>query len=236
MGFRLLAATIVACITAGSATAQGSGQTTFPGWAPSDAMVRIQEKAEAAFEAGKYRKAMWLYEKELAPIGDKYAQYMIGYMHENGLSVPRDPVRAGAWYLLAAERGHEQIVAAAESLQHSLRPAQLAAARSLAATLKETMGDKELVRRAIRRDIERLRSMAGTRIRPSSRRNCGGLAGRVYVGATSVSFDQYCEAVNDRIDARMAYLEGYVTYGELELLPDEDEDEGAASDESASEE
>ena len=223
---RILAILLSACagVIPAFAQADGTSQTTFPGWAPTKDMVRIQEKADAAFEAGKYRKALWLFSKELAPVGDKYGQYMVAYMHENGLGVARDRVQAGGWYILAAERGHREIVAAAEAFQQGLRPGELAAAKRVAASLKEKWGDKELVRRVIRRDYDLLRRTAGTRIRPSSRRNCGSQPGRVFVGMTSMSFDEYCKVLNDRIDARMAYLEGYVTYGELELLPDEDEE------------
>ncbi len=219
---RILAAVMFSFAVLGTAHAQGNAQTMFPGWAPSLSMVAIQDKAEAAFEAGKYRKALWLYSKELAPVGDKFAQYMVAHMHENGLGVARDPVQAGAWYSLAAERGHEPIVAAAEAFHSTLAPGQLDAARDMAASLKEKWGDKALVKRAIRRDYELLRRMAGTRIRPSSRRNCGGGSpGRVFVGNISMPFDQYCEAIYARIDTRFAYLEGYVTYGDLELVPDE---------------
>ena len=237
MLLRIVATLVVAfmCAEAASAEKSGTSQTTFPGWAPTDAMVRIQEKAESAFEAGKYRKAFWLYSKELAPVGDKYGQYMVGYMHENGLSVPRDLVQAGAWYLLAAERGHEPIVAAAQTLQRSMGPEQLAAAKAQAASLKQRWGDKALVRQAIRRDMKRLKSVSGIRVRPGSRRNCGGQPGRILVGMRSITFDEYCEAVIDRIEQRVAYLEGYVTYGELELLPDEDDDTAASSTEGEAE-
>ncbi len=232
MPIRILAAAVIAFAVNASASAQGTSQTMFPGWAPSLSMVSIQEKAEAAFEAGKYRRAMWLYSKELAPIGDKFAQYMVAHMHEKGLGVPRDPVQAGAWYSLAAERGHEPIVEAAEAFHSSLPPGQLAAAHDMAASLKEQWGDKALVRRAIKRDYDLLSRMAGTRIRPSSRRSCGGGSpGRVFVGTVSMSFDQYCDAIYKRIDTRFAYLEGYVTYGELELVPDEF-DEAAESSQS----
>ncbi|MEN0044642.1 MAG: SEL1-like repeat protein [Pseudomonadota bacterium] len=235
MQVRMLAAMALLCAFSATTRAQDTSQTTFPGWAPSPRMVGIQEKAEAAFDSGDYRKAIWIYGKELAPKGDKYAQYMVGHMHENGLGVPRDPVEAGAWYSLAAERGHKQLVSAADALRGALDPGQLAAAADRAAWLKARWGDKELVRRAIKRDYEILRAMAGTRIRPSSRRNCGGRPGRIFVGAISVSFDEFCESVYERIDRRFAYLEGYVTYGELVLLPDE-QDEASENDPSSDEE
>ena len=37
---------------------------------------------------------MFIYREELAPLGDKYAQYMIGYMHEHGKGVDKDPAVA----------------------------------------------------------------------------------------------------------------------------------------------
>ena len=223
MRLQFAAAILFTATTIGQATAQGDAQTTFPGWAPTAAVTRIQEKADTAFEAGDYRRAMWLYSKELAPIGDKYGQYMVGFMYEHGLAVARDPVQAAAWYSLAAERGHEPIVAAAEQFQRTLGPAQRDAAGALATSLKERMGDKALVRREIRRDLERVNSMTGSRIRSRQRRDCGSRPGRVLVGMSSMSFSQYCEAINDRIDRHVAYLEGYVTYGELELVPDEND-------------
>ena len=41
----------------------------------------------------------------LAPIGDKYAQYMVGYMNITGKGVQKDYIAGSAWYRLAAERG-----------------------------------------------------------------------------------------------------------------------------------
>ena len=49
-----------------------------------------------------------IYRNDLAPIGDKYAQYMLGYMSLSGLGVEQDPVLASAWYRLAAERGEPE--------------------------------------------------------------------------------------------------------------------------------
>jgi hypothetical protein len=64
-----------------------------------------QSKAEQLFERGDYRRAHIIYLNDLAPFGDKYAQYMLGFMSLNGLGVEQDPVLAAAWYRLAAERG-----------------------------------------------------------------------------------------------------------------------------------
>ena len=67
--------------------------------------LSVQAKAEELFERGNYRRAYTIYLNDLAPIGDKYAQYMLGYMCLGGLGVDQDTVLASAWYRLAAERG-----------------------------------------------------------------------------------------------------------------------------------
>ena len=67
--------------------------------------LSVQAKAEELFERGDYRRAYTIYLNDLAPIGDKYAQYMLGFMSLSGLGVDQDPVLASAWYRLAAERG-----------------------------------------------------------------------------------------------------------------------------------
>ncbi|MEM7613380.1 MAG: hypothetical protein AAF270_16970, partial [Pseudomonadota bacterium] len=47
--------------------------------------------------------------------------------------------------------------------------------------------------------------------------------GRVVSGAGNLTMTEYCTALNERIDRRLEYISGYVTYGELELLPDEED-------------
>ena len=67
--------------------------------------LSVQAKAEELFERGDFRRAHVIYLNDLAPIGDKYAQYMLGFMSLTGLGVEQDTVLASAWYRLAAERG-----------------------------------------------------------------------------------------------------------------------------------
>jgi hypothetical protein len=70
--------------------------------------LSVQAKAEELFNREQYRRAHTIYLNDLAPIGDKYAQYMLGFMSLGGLGVERDPVLASAWYRLAAERGEPE--------------------------------------------------------------------------------------------------------------------------------
>ena len=60
-----------------------SSQTysSFPGGATDHATLRTQERVEQLYISKSYERAYFIYRKELAPRGDKYAQYMIGYMH-----------------------------------------------------------------------------------------------------------------------------------------------------------
>ena len=88
--------------------------------------VRIQSKAESLYLQGHWKRAHFIFEHELAPIGDKYAQYMVGYMYLNGQGVPRDPVVASAWYRLAAERDVPEFAAVRDQLLESLGPDELA--------------------------------------------------------------------------------------------------------------
>ncbi|MEO0346622.1 MAG: hypothetical protein AAF229_10220 [Pseudomonadota bacterium] len=202
--------------------AAAANQLAYPGDIPSDRVIRAQKKAEKAFEAGDYDRAMWFYRKELAPIGDKYSQYMIGHMYANGLGVARNVVRAAAWFQVAAERGHEGIIETSEAFQQQLSPEQLTAASQTAERLREELGDIALLKREIRRDLDRLRDVTGTRTA-----SCDARPGTVFLPfALQRQFpvSRYCEILNARIDERVAYIQGYVTYGPLELLPDEEDE------------
>lgn len=77
----------------------------FPGSEPDRRILKTQQKVDELFEKGDYERAYFIYREELAPLGDKYAQYMIGYMNIVGKGVARNYIAGSAWYRLAAERG-----------------------------------------------------------------------------------------------------------------------------------
>jgi len=52
-------------------------QDGFPGGEANRSTLKAQEKADSYFAKGKFDKAMSIYRDELAPVGDKYSQYMI---------------------------------------------------------------------------------------------------------------------------------------------------------------
>lgn len=86
--------------------------------------LSVQAKAEELFQREHYQRAHIIYRNDLAPIGDKYAQYMLGFMSLGGLGVEQDHVLASAWYRLAAERGEpDEFVAIRDELLDQLDPA-----------------------------------------------------------------------------------------------------------------
>ena len=101
-------------------------RSDFDNATPPSHTLRIQSKAESLYLQGHWERAHFIFEHELAPIGDKYAQYMVGYMYLNGQGVPRDPVVASAWYRLAAERDVPEFAAVRDQLLESLSPDELA--------------------------------------------------------------------------------------------------------------
>jgi hypothetical protein len=84
--------------------------------------TRIQDKAEDLYQSGGWERAHFIYVNELAPIGDKYAQYMAGYMCQWGHGVEKDPVLASAWYRVAAERNSPEFVEVRDQMMESLSP------------------------------------------------------------------------------------------------------------------
>ena len=55
-------------------------------------LYNTQLEAEAAYDAERYDEALQIYRDQLAGEGDKYAQYMIGWMLANGQGVETDLV------------------------------------------------------------------------------------------------------------------------------------------------
>ena len=126
---------------------------TFPGLAADNSRIETQQKADKLFEKGDYERAMFIYREELAPVGDKFAQYMVGYMHYSGRGLAEDPVAASAWYRLAAERREESYVRVRDVLLSLLNEEQRLRSNDIYADLREEMGDIVLISRLIKEDL-----------------------------------------------------------------------------------
>lgn len=133
--------------------------------------LSVQAKAEELFERGDYRRAHVIYRNDLAPIGDKYAQYMLGFMNLSGLGVEQDPVLASAWYRLAAERGEpDEFVAIRDELLGQLDAVDRARSEEIYLGLRREYSDIAISMREAREAFEDLSQVStGSRLEgPSS--------------------------------------------------------------------
>jgi hypothetical protein len=136
--------------------------TPYPGQASGRELFAIQLKVDALFEQGDYGRALFIYRHELAPLGDKYAQYMIGYMYLAGRGVDKDIATAAAWYRLAAERGEASYLGESRKLDASLDGEQQRRAAQLFSELRAELGDAALIAALIESDLAALGGTAHT--------------------------------------------------------------------------
>lgn len=200
---------ILVCLQAGlllAVTAHAQVYEIFPG-EPIDQQTRaIQERVESVYAAGDFERALLIYEKELAPIGDKYAQYMVGYMHLKAQGVPQDRPEALAWFRLAAERGEPLLEQIRDDLTASLSAEEIAQSDRMFVDLWKSMGDRALVMELIRRDMKILHAQTGTRI-PGSPSSGPSVILRPSGEPLGPNF--YPELMS-RLAARVAYLDSRV--------------------------
>lgn len=202
---------VVAVTLLTAAVAWCETHPAFPGGEIDQQTLRTQEKVEELFEAGAYDRAYFIYRNELAPRGDKYAQYMVGYMHLTGAGVAEDPVTALAWYRLAAERNQPSVSRARDELEKASMPEQIAAADALFSELRRELSDRVLILRLVRQDLAILKKSA---------------SGGTSLGSANITIidrrygissgTHYYEMISDRLDSRLQYLKGQVEIIDVE--------------------
>lgn len=138
--------------------------STEPADFPDSRTLAVQRKVDQLFERGDFERAYFIYRNELAPSGDKYAQYMVGYMHLMGLGTSEDAVAALAWYRLAAERNTPQFVAVRDQLRHDLGADERRRSDEFYHQLRGDYSDLIVLLAAIKRDLNELRSKTGSRL------------------------------------------------------------------------
>ena len=131
--------------------------------------IRSQNKAETLYTRGDFKRALFIYEKELARTGDKYAQYMTGYMYLMGHGAEADPVLASAWYRLASERKTPEFVVVRDRLVQTLNDEQRARSDELYVELRQELSDVVLVMRLLLGDLQRMEGRrTGSRVGSST--------------------------------------------------------------------
>lgn len=203
---------LLLCAQPGVVLAQSAG--SFPGVPLDNKTMRVQSRAEALFEDRNYERAYFIFRNALAPIGDKYAQYMVGYMHMTGKSVPEDRVTASAWYRLAAERGTREFARVRDQLMASLTPEQLARSDREFIEIRKECGDLALIMKSIRSDYNKISSRTGSRLGRSSSplividlRRPGGQASGV----------EYYRQIEKRVQSNLEYIASRTTVEIVDL-------------------
>lgn len=190
--------------------------------------LSVQAKAEELFERGDYRRAHIIYLNDLAPIGDKYAQYMLGFMCLSGLGVEQDPVLASAWYRLAAERGEPaEFVTIRDDLLSNLDAVDRERSDQVYLGLRREYSDIAISMREAREEFENLTQIStGSRLGSTSSavtivepRTGSSLSGDVLIHRSLRRMQAFLDNITailgiDRIDAET------VTAGELADLED----------------
>lgn len=131
------------------------------GYVRDSSTLSVQRKAEELFEREDFKRAHFIYLNELAPIGDKYAQYMVGFMTLTGLGVREDPVLASAWYRLAAERDTAEFIAVRNDLFRRLDSTEMESSDELYLRLRREYSDIAIRMREVREDFELLQGGSG---------------------------------------------------------------------------
>lgn len=164
---------------------------------------RIQAKAESLYQSGGWERAHFIYVNELAPIGDKYAQYMAGYMCQWGHGVEKDLVMASAWYRIAAERDSPEFVEVRDQMLESLSPEDRGRSDIRYIELRQKYSDLVVVWNLLSEEYSELRD-GGTGSRLSGR---GGSVTIVDPrSGTGMSKDALVNRILEQMQVRLDFL------------------------------
>ena len=165
--------------------------------------LRLHEKAERLYRDGHWDRAYFIYVNELAAIGDKYAQYMAGYMSLTGKGVSQDAITASAWYRLAAERGSQEFVAVRDKLLAAMSEPDREKSDAAYLALRREYSDLVLVLRYLREEREFLKA------KPPGFRLTGDLSSVTVVDpatGTKVTRSEYMRRIDSRMQSRLDFI------------------------------
>jgi hypothetical protein len=154
---------LIATLAILSATAFAQRSSELSADLPDTRVMAVQDKVDSLFEDAKFTRAFFIYRNELAPIGDKYAQYMVGYMYDHAMGVDEDIIEASAWYRLSAERGTPEFVRVRDKLMRSFTDAERNRSNRKYNELRENYCDLAVLLSSIKRDMNELGERTGTR-------------------------------------------------------------------------
>ncbi len=196
-----------------SAVVHAQRSSELSGNLPNSQTMADLEKAEVLFTVGQYERAFFIYRNELVPLGDKYAQYMVGYMYQNGFGVEQDVATAAAWYQLAAERGTREFVALRDHVLRQLNPELMNQSTAIYRELRDEYCDAAVLLASIKEDHQKLQIRTGSRI--------GGGSSPVDIinrdGVRLTNNSEYYDAIRQNLEARLRMLK---SLGDFADIPD----------------
>ena len=195
------------------ASLQAQSYRSFPGESADQRTLQTQKRVDELYAAGEYKRALFIYEKELAPRGDKYAQYMVGYLHLDTPGMPQDKATALAWYRLAAERENEILQQARDELAADLTQAEIDVSKRIFMDLLQEIGDTRLIMKLIRRDMNTLSSRTGTHIRGAT----SGGSTVILRPSGTIENPNFYRDIRLRLETRLSYLETKVEISDIAL-------------------
>lgn len=204
---------VIVALLIGVATAGAQGVGPHTGNTVDSRTLRVQEKVENLFVAGEYKRAYTIYRHDLAPIGDKYAQYMVGFMLLEGLGVDEDPLLASAWYRLAAERASSEFLLERDRLLSGMSEANRVRSDHLYMGLREQYSDAVLLLKQIRDDYRTMSTITGSR-------TAGGASPVVSVdvrSGESMAASERVRRIQARIENRLAFMAKTLAMSEIEI-------------------
>lgn len=187
--------------------------------------LRLHEKAEGLYRDGHWKRAYFIYVNELAAIGDKYAQYMAGYMWLNGKGVPPDAVRASAWYRLAAERGSPEFVEVRDQLLESMSETDREASDEAFIALRQKYSDLVIALGHLRNERELLNA------RRTGSRLSGNSAPVTVIDPRSgvtITRSEYIGRLESRMQLRLDFITRTLNIDEVEADMDDRDFEALA--------
>lgn len=167
--------------------------------------LRLQAKADNLYRKGHWERAHFIYVNELAAKGDKYSQYMAGYMVLHGKGVERDNIEASAWYRLAAERDGPEFVAIRDQILEAMSEEDRQASDALFLELRQRYSDLVLMLDEIEEEREAMNE------KPTGSRLSGGPSSITVIDpqtGDTIARSDYLRRLEKRMQVRLDYLAG----------------------------
>jgi len=196
--------------------AHAEGYNYFPGASSDQRTLQAQRLVEQLYEDREFKRSLIIYEKELAPIGDKYAQYMVGFMYYRGHGVEVNRPAALAWFRLAAERRDPPIVAARDALFSTMSQGEIVESNQIFVNLWRELGDSQIILDLVRHDLNLLKEKTGSRI-PGSNASPMTI---VRLQSAAPSSAAFYDRVRKRLETRLNFLNSNVEIVDIALNDD----------------